>query len=359
VLGRADALRFCRHHGLDSEDTELVAWLVEHHLVMSSVAQKSDLSDAGVIARFAELVGSDRRLVALYVLTVADIRGTSPRVWNAWKGKLLEDLFRTTRRALGGDSPDNADAIAERKSRARTTLRGYAIGEAREDALWSRLGESYFLRHDAPDIAWHARQLYWQPTPDAPIVRARLSPVGEGLQVMIYTRDQPLLFAHICVFFERLALDILDARVFTTRHGYALDTFEVIDPSNARSHYRDLIAFVEHELALRLAPGTHLDPPTRGRIARQVRAFPLTPEVTLRPDERGQFHYLSLIAADRPGLLSRVARTLADYGIDVHSAKINTLGARAEDVFLVSGAALRDTRKVIRLEADLLRELAA
>jgi [protein-PII] uridylyltransferase len=357
ILGRADALRFCRMHAIGPADTDLVAWLVEHHLVMSATAQKEDLSDERVIARFAELVGTDRRLVALYLLTVADIRGTSPKVWNAWKGKLLEDLFRATRRLLGGETSTVEGSINDRKEKVRTTLRGYAIADGREDALWSKLGDGYFLRHDAPDIAWHTRQLWWQPEPATPVVRARLSPVGEGLQVLIYAPDQPLLFAHICVFFERLALDILDARVHTTRHGYALDTFEVMDPSHARSHYRDLIAFVEHELAAKLVPGTRLDPPTRGRITRQVRAFPLTPEVTLRPDERGQFHYLSLIAADRPGLLSRVARTFADYGIDVRSAKINTLGARAEDTFVVSGAGLRDPRQVIKLEAELLRDL--
>jgi [protein-PII] uridylyltransferase len=357
TLGRADALRFCRAHGLTAEDADLVAWLVEHHLKMSSTAQKQDLSDPAVIRRFADMVSTERRLVGLYLLTVADIRGTSPKVWNAWKGKLLEDLFRAAQRAIGGSEAPIEGSVQDRKERVRVRLRAYALPEGAEEKLWARLGDSYFLRHEPGDIAWHTRHLFYRADTREPVVKARLSPIGEGLELLIYSPDQPLMFARMCSFFERLSYSIVEARIYTTRDGYALDHFLVMDPAQTRSHYRDVISYVEHELSERLRSAAPPEPPTRGRVSRQLKAFPLTPEVTIRPDERGTYHYLSLIAGDRPGLLSRVARTLAEYGIHVQNAKINTLGARAEDVFLLKGDALRDSKKVIRLEADLIHQL--
>lgn len=357
ILGRTDAVAFAADHGLAPEDVELVGWLVEHHLTLSATAQKKDLSDPKVIQDFAAIVQNDRRLVGLYLLTVADIRGTSPKVWNAWKAKLLEDLFRATRKVLGGSPEPLAGSVQDRKDKVRVKLQAYAIAPGVEEKLWHRLGDAYFLRHDPGEIAWHTRQLFYRSETKTPIVKARLSPIGEGLEVMIYTPDQRLLFARICAFFERLNYSIVEARIYTTRDGYALDSFLVMDPTErGSSHYRDVISYVEHELSTQLRGEPALQPP-RGRLSRQVKAFPLTPEVTIRPDERGAFHYLSLIAGDRPGLLSSVARTLASYDIDVQTAKINTLGSRAEDVFLLKGEALRDSKQVIRLESELIHQL--
>jgi [protein-PII] uridylyltransferase len=358
-LGRVDATRFCRSHGLSPEDTELAAWLVEHHLVMSATAQKKDLSDPDVIRAFAALVGDDRRLSALYMLTVADIRGTSPKVWNAWKAKLLDDLFHATRRALGGEPAPLEGSVADTKNKVLVRLRAYALPEGAEKALWARLDDGYFLRHEPGEIAWHTRLLNHRVDCERHVVKARLSPIGEGLQVLIYGPDRPNLFARICGFFERISFSIVEARIYTTRHGYALDTFQVMDPGETRSHYRDLMSYIEHELSEQLHADGPLEPPVTGRLSRQLRAFPLDPEVTIRPDERGRYHYLSMIAGDRPGLLSRVARTLAEHDISVVSAKINTLGARAEDMFLLDGKGLSDAREVIRLETELLARLAA
>jgi [protein-PII] uridylyltransferase len=356
-LGAVDARRFCRRHGLSREDTDLVAWLVHDHLVMSSTAQKSDLSDPAVVMSFAARVQTPRRLGALYLLTVADIRGTSPKVWNGWKAKLLEDLFWATQRALAGDGSAIDVTLTRRKAESRAKLRLYAIGEGAEDALWDKLDTAYFLRHDIQEIAWHTRQLFFRPNTPQPVVKARLSPAGEGLQVMIYTRDEKDLFAQICSFFERMNYNIVEAKIYTTRHGYALDSFQVMDVFNKTAHYRDVISIIEHELADRLIRRTPLDPPASGRLSRHLKHFPITPAVGLYPDERGAFHVLSIVAGDRPGLLSRISRILADYGVVVHTAKINTLGERAEDTFLVTGAALRDAKSTLRLESDLLAAL--
>jgi len=356
-LGMPDARRFCREHGLDEEDTALVVWLVEHHLSMSNVAQKQDLADPEVVRDFAGLVGNERRLTALYLLTVADIRGTSPKVWNGWKGKLLEDLFNATLRLLRGATPQQALGIGERQEEARRLLRYFGLRQGIEEAFWKELDTVYFLRHDAEEIAWHTRTLYHRPAPEAPVVKARLPHIGdEGLQVMVFTPDQPHLFARLCGFFSRLGYSIAEAKIHTTRHGYALDSFMLLDPDGNLA-YRDMISLIEHDLAARLVAGGEPEKAASGRISRQVRNFPITPEVQIRQTEKPGQCLLSVVAADRPGLLFTVARTLDEHGINVHTAKIATLGERVEDTFLVSGTELAKTASLLRLETELLERL--
>ena len=356
-LGMPDARRFCREHGLVEEDTALVVWLVQHHLSMSNVAQKQDLADPDVVRAFAGLVGDERRLTALYLLTVADIRGTSPKVWNGWKGKLLEDLYNATLRLLRGASPHQALGIGERQEEARRLLRYFGLRQGVEEAFWKELDTVYFLRHDAEEIAWHTRTLYHRPAPGEPVVKARLPHIGEeGLQVMVYAPDQPHLFARLCGFFSRLGYSIVEAKIHTTRHGYALDSFMLLDPDGTLA-YRDMISLIEHELAARLAAGGGPEKAASGRISRQVRNFPITPEVQIRSTEKAGQCLLSIIAADRPGLLFTVASTLDEHTINVHTAKIATLGERVEDTFLISGAELAKTATLLRLETELLERL--
>ena len=355
-LGMQDAADFCRGHGIGEEDTELVVFLVQQHLTMSTVAQKQDLSDPDVIQAFANLVKDERHLTALYLLTVADIRGTSPKVWNAWKAKLLEDLYKVTLRVLGGE-PHSADReLRARQKEALATLRLFGLSATAHEALWKQLDVVYFLRHDASDIAWQTRALHDKVDSIKPVVKARLAPIGEGLQVAVYVKDQPDLFARICSYFDRKNFSILDAKIHTTRHGYALDSFLVTEDNFAGS-YRDIISLIEHELCAQLLAQEALPPPTRGRLSRLSRTFPVTPTVDLRPDERGQFHVLSVAANDRPGLLYAIASVLTRYRINLHTAKIMTLGERVEDVFLIDGAALNNPRSQVQLETDLLDAL--
>ncbi|MCY0912386.1 [protein-PII] uridylyltransferase [Massilia antarctica] len=355
-LGTVDAAQFCEEHAIGSEDTELVVFLVENHLTMSQVAQKQDLSDPDVIESFAKVVKDERHLTALYLLTVADIRGTSPKVWNAWKAKLLEDLYRVTLRVLGGE-PHSADReLKNRQEEAMATLRLYGLPDIAHVDLWKQLDVAYFLRHDASDIAWQTRCLWDKLGSATPVVKCRLAPIGEGLQVAVYVKDQPDLFARICSYFDRKNFSILDAKIHTTRHGYALDTFMVTEQSFAKS-YRDIINLIEHEICELLTSQAPLPAPTRGRLSRLSRTFPLTPTVDLRPDERGQYYLLSIAANDRTGLLYAIANVLARYRINLHTAKIMTLGERVEDVFLVDGAVLNNARNQIQLETDLLDAL--
>lgn len=356
VLGKTDALRFCRSHGLSKEDTELVVFLVEHHLLMSQVAQKQDLSDPDVVRAFVKTVKDERHLTALYLLTVADIRGTSPKVWNAWKGKLLEDLYRMSLRVLGGEAPSTDRELRNRQEEALATLRLFGLPSNTHEALWKTLDVGYFLRHDAAEIAWQTRVLSPHFESDKPIVRCRLGPIGEGLQVVVYLRDRPDLFARICGYFDRRNFSILDAKIQTTRNGYALDTFLVSEPTFA-DNYRELITLIEHDLARWLQDENALPMPEKPRLSRLSRAFPITPTVHLQPDERGQYHLLSISANDRTGLLFSIASVLARYKVNLHTAKITTLGERVEDVFLVDGPVLSNARTQIALESDLLDAL--
>jgi [protein-PII] uridylyltransferase len=352
-LGAREVRRFCREHGIEGDDAALIEFLVRGHLTMSRIAQKEDLSDPEVIEGFAKLVATERRLTALYLLTVADIRGTSPKVWNAWKGKLLEDLYRLTLRALGGARPNLDAEIEARKNEARHTLNLYSLLPGTEAALWKTLEISYFARHDAGDIAWHARALYRFVETKEPIVRARLSSLGEGLQVLVYAPDRPDLFARICGYFDSAGFNIQDAKVHTTKAGYALDTFQVISPQ-LDQHYRDLISLVETQLAHALNATGALPEPSRGRLSRRVKSFPITPRVTLRPDERAQRWLLGVSTSDRSGLLYAIARVLARHHINLQLAKITTLGERVEDTFLVDGSALQQNKSQLEIETELL-----
>ncbi|MFN5810729.1 MAG: [protein-PII] uridylyltransferase, partial [Burkholderiales bacterium] len=365
-LGAKEVRLFCRQHGVAKADQQLIEFLVKHHLTMSHVAQKEDLSDPDVIRAFANKVGNERYLRALYLLTVADIRGTSPKVWNAWKGKLLEDLYRASAAVLGGQSHDPHALVEMRKREALETLNLYAMPFESHKDLWDTLDVGYFMRHEAADIAWHTRQLS-RPLALAKAagqsagvtVKARLSPLGEGLQVMVYTPDQPDLFARICGYFDQAEFSIQDAKVHTAKNGYALDTFQVVTPM-LNVHYRELTPMVENGLKEAIENGGPLHKPRQGgRVSRRVKSFPVAPRVRLQPDEKAQRWLLSISASDRAGLLYGVAQVLAQHHINVLLAKVSTLGERVEDTFLIDGAALQHNRTQIDLETQLLDVLGA
>jgi [protein-PII] uridylyltransferase len=348
-LGAKDAIRFGREHRLAPADAKLIAWMVENHLVMSATAQKQDLSDPEVISSFARLVGDERTLTALYILTVADIRGTSPTVWNAWKGKLLEDLYRSTRRILRGETEYAASAIAAKKEEGMRIFHQYVPQPGKHEALWKTLDDHYFQRFEVAEISWHTRTLWARVTPDRPIVRARLSPIGEGLQVLVYAPDQPGLFARITTFFERMQFDVAAAKIYTTGHGFALDSFQVLTRTREGEHYRDLIQKIEAGLAERISAAEPVEALPAGRVSRWVKHFPIEPRVDIVADRRAGRWVASVSCADRSGLLSSVARIFLKHGLNLVDARVTTLGARAEDVFVVNGPALEkaDSRREI------------
>lgn len=338
TLGTIDARRFCKAHYLPKEDVALVVWLVEFHLRMSSTAQKSDLADPEVITQFAQFVGTERRLTALYLLTVADIRGTSPTVWNEWKARLLENLFYTARNALNDTEVYSEAMILERKSNASAKLAHYDLSQSTYQHLWQQFGESYFTRYESHEIAWHSRLLMTHLNTLNTITRSRLSPNGEGIQIMIYTKNRADLFARICNFFDRMTYTIVEAKIFTTDHGYALDSFIILDSSGSAVSYQGLLKFIEVELTQKIDTFNPLEAPLKGRVSRQVKHMPIQTNVAISKNNDTYQHQLTVIASDKPGLLAELAHIFYDHGINLHNAKINTLGNRAEDTFLISAA---------------------
>ncbi len=356
-LGIAEAHLFCKQHGVAIDDANLIAFLVKEHLTMSQIAQKQDLSDPDVIAVFAKRVGNQRYLTALYLLTVADIRGTSPKVWNAWKATLLEDLYRYTTRALGGRAPDAASLVEGTKRRASDALLLYNLPATSAEPLWKTLDVSYFMRQSSSDVAWQTRLLVAHVGSNAPIVRSRHSPVGEGLQVMVYTPDSKDLFARICGYFERQNFSIWDAKIHTTNDGHALDSFQVTQLNLDADQNNELIRQIEEDLTHELVLLGPLKNAPKPRQTRRARSFPIQPRVELHPDERGQRWILNIAASDRVGLLYAIARVLAAHEVNLQLAKISTLGERVEDSFVISGTSLAHNKKILQLETDLLQAL--
>jgi [protein-PII] uridylyltransferase len=358
-LGKKDAKRFCELHQLPEEDTKLVVWLVEKHLQLSKVAQKSDLSDPAVIEQFAKLMKNQTCLTALYLLTVADVRATSPIVWNAWKAKLLESLFLETRQVLNDPSFSVKNAISERQEKARAKLSKYGLPPDAYETFWNNVGAPYFSRFNSNEIAWQTRLLIPHVFTDTPIVRAHLSREGDGIEVMIYTRSHQELFARICNFFDRIGYSIGQAKIYTTNHDYALNTFIVLDESTSEISYTGLLKHIEENLRNKILTTTPIESPIKGRLNRQVKHMPITTQVMFDTIPECSYQMLDIIAGDQPGLLANIAFVLIAHNIKVHNAKINTLGNRAEDTFLISdnkNYALSNT-KMQQLKTALLRAI--
>ncbi|MFZ9996264.1 MAG: [protein-PII] uridylyltransferase [Burkholderiaceae bacterium] len=363
-LGEHEVARFAKAYGLDQPTADLLQFLVAQHLTMSTIAQKHDLADPSVIESFAKLVQTPERLTALYLLTVSDIRGTSPKVWNNWKARLLESLYQQTMAYLKAETPQAArDAIGEKalmakREEASRILLLYGRDLEQAQQFWADLDLGYFLRHDAADMAWHARMLAHRLTVSSPVVFARLSPSEDGLQVVVYQPDAPALFTKITAYFDQENLPVLEAQIHTTKSGYVLDAF-LVDHRDFPGHHREMISLVEAGLAAHLGDSQGLSRPSKGRVSRQSKHFPMPPEVDLTPDHQGLFFNLAVTASDRPGLLYTIAHCLSSHQIEVQSAKITTLGERVEDVFLVSGPMLSTERQQVSLERDLLQALSS
>lgn len=348
-LGAVDVQHFCRQHRIEDSETEFIVFLVRNHLLMSIVAQKHDLSNPHVIHEFATQMGSERRLRALYLLTVADIRATNPTVWNSWKGKLLETLYHRTLLALGGRQPDTSMVLIQRRQQAADAIRALGVDDTQRDAFWNVLDDAYFLRHEPNEIVWHAEQIASCLHDTRPVVRARILGRNEALQVMVYTQDRDDLFASICQYFDRQALSIQDARIHTTEHGWALDSFIVLFAHHDAA-YQDVIGSVQRELAahLRQSQGLPMAPAGRKRQTgsrhRRARTFPIIPQIDLRPDQHSDAFQLAIVCADRAGLLYDLAVVFREYQISLKMAKIHTLGERVEDVFTLKGDTLMKTQ---------------
>lgn len=375
AIGAIEVRRFARQHSMRTEDAELVEFLVREHLLMSHVAQKQDTNDPAVVSAFAQKVGSRERLVGLYLLTVADIRGTSPKLWTAWKDKLLQDLYHAAlqqlqKRALQQPTQEQ-EVLHTRQAQVWAQLAPDTAPEVGQSyqRFWQSLGTAYWYRHEACDIAWHAQVLHAHLHNPKMLVRCRPSQAGQGLQVLVYGRDQRDLFARICAYFDRAGLSVIHARIHTTEQGWALDSFQIICDEaahNAEHPHQHLCTWqkrISRELPEALDQSLEktleqaLPPAVRRQSSRRARSFPIAPSVRLQPDDKGQRWLLEISASDRAGLLYSVACVLARFGLDVQLAKVMTLGERAEDSFLLHAPQLQDSSQQAALERALVQVL--
>jgi [protein-PII] uridylyltransferase len=354
-LGAVDAREFCTAHGLSEGDTALVEWLVRRHLLMSVTAQKQDIADPGVIHRFATEVADRERLDLLYLLTCADIAGTSPKLWNAWKDRLLADLYTATRLALrrGLEHPLAAgERMAEARGDARALLVAEGVSDSQVDALFARMPDVVFLRGRAAGIAWQAATLRGV-EPGATAVRARpLVQHAGALEVFVHSPDRDGLFAALVATLDRLGLAIQQARLLDGPGGMVFDSFEVL-PGDGQ---RPVVAGeVERRLREALArPDLDAIRPARRAQPRVLRHFRLAPQVGFDLSADGRRTVLSLVSTDRPGLLADVSRVLRGQRLRVHDARIATFGERAEDVFQITDE--RDQPLVAEPQQQALRD---
>lgn len=363
-LGAQEAIDFCLLHGMSSYDARFVGWLVKQHLIMSSTAQRQDISDPTIISTFAIQVGDQVHLDYLYLLTVADIRGTSQSLWNSWKDALLKELYSSTKRALrrGLENPiDKADRILELQSQARELLnQGKAINASAIDNVWRSVNDDYFLRHSADEIAWHTQAIAGCQPADLPIVLVREETLRGGTEIFIYMADQERIFATITQALDQLGLTIFDARIITSHSGFALDTFIVLEESGEpiASAYRidEIVTKLRHDL-------THMEAmkfQSTRRQHRRLKHFTMPTEIAFSTDIPNQRTVMELITVDRPGLLSRVGQALVECGVGVQNAKIATFGARVEDIFFLVGKnnqALQDEAQFICLRERISQYL--
>jgi [protein-PII] uridylyltransferase len=356
-LGAHDAMEFCLHHGMSQYDARFVGWLVKHHLIMSSTAQRKDISDPQVIAAFAATVGDQAHLDYLYLLTVADIRGTNPTLWNSWKDSLLTELYKSTKRALRRGLEhviDSSERITGVKQQASALLKQHALDDASIEKLWHELGDDYFLRHSADEIAWHSQAISHCSPMGLPLVLVRQQAPRGGTEIFIYTYDQDHLFATTTQALDQLGLTIVDARIITSHNGFTLDTYIVLEASGEPIANAYRIQEILDTLKQHLGQGGEKRGHVSRRPSRRLKFFPTPTEITFSDDTRNQRTVMELITADRPGLLSRIGQAFMECGIRLQNAKIATFGARAEDVFFVTDK----NNQPLQLETqfDCLRE---
>ncbi|MEQ1620350.1 MAG: [protein-PII] uridylyltransferase [Methylococcales bacterium] len=364
TLGEELARAFCIQHELSPHDTNIVAWLVRNHLIMSMTAQRKDISDPEVIHQFAQLVGSIEYLNYLYLLTVADIRATNPELWNAWKDALLKELYSATHNALrrGLQTPINlSDRVLENKNEAELELIKLGLSEANIASAWQHVSEDYFLRYSADEIAWHTIAIASSSESDLPLVLLRPQTQRGSAEVFIYAQNEDAIFSLSTATLDQLGLTILDARIMTTLDNYVLNSFLVLEQSGAAIN--ELFREIHICTALRNNLLQHQVKEQRNihRQSRQALHFPIPTSVEFFTDPVNGQSIIELVTTDHAGLLSKVGRVFVKLGINLYSAKISTIGSRAEDMFYITDSLLQpiiDPTRQQQIREELLKALS-
>jgi [protein-PII] uridylyltransferase len=360
-LGAVDAEAFCLEQGLGRYEARLVAWLVKNHLILSITAQKKDISDPDIIHDFARRVGDQAHLDYLYVLTVADVRGTNPKLWNAWKARLFEEFYERTKRALrrGLETPvDQEELIRETQEQARAQMPDVPADLISQ--VWAQWTEAYFLRYTPEEIAWQTALLADRhPHDDAPLVAIRQLTDRGGTAVFTYAPRLLRSFARTTAVLDQMGLNVVDARLITSANGFSLETYVVLEDNGAVIADAARIREIEQGLWRNLRQPEDSPATVTRRAPRQVRMFSTPTQVNFSIDNRNGRTILELIAADRPGLLSEVGKVFRTERVAINGAKIMTVGERAEDVFYITDAegGLLQEEACQRVQDSLVRAL--
>lgn len=335
-VGEDLARDFCRRHGLQDHDTQLVCWLVRQHLLMSLTAQRKDISDPEVIHDFAQIVGNENRLNYLYLLTVADIRGTNPSLWNSWRDSLLKELYLATRSYFrrGFERPvSSSHEIKQIQHDALQIMAAMGLGGQIAEQVWQHFNDSYFLRIYPEECAWHTLAIAETREADLPLVLIQPQGSRGNAEILVYMRDRQSLFAQISALLDQLGLTILAARLETSSDGSVMNQFSVLEndgrPITELARQQQISQRIKRCLKEPKATCFNIN----RRPPRQLKHFSIPTQVIFHTDPKGQHTILELVTTDRPGLLSKVGKVFDEFGLSVHEARISTLGARAEDIF--------------------------
>ncbi|MDF7676200.1 [protein-PII] uridylyltransferase [Neisseriaceae bacterium ESL0693] len=356
--GMADAHTFAQDHGLNKHEHDLLVWLVENHLYLSATAQKQDIQNPDVVSKFAQHIQTPERLKALYLLTVADIRGTNPKIWNSWKASLLEMLFKAALNHLQGNQPNHSVLINKRQQRAMHELTQLQHTPEAQQHLWQLLGQAYFVRYETGEILWHLPEIIGHEYEAQ--AHVRLSPKNHTMQIMVYMPNRPKLFAQLSYLFSQHKLNILAARAYVTEHNYILDTFILQFPATTLSadHRRlqkkiqtSLDRFVHNQLESHTIAATQ-------PLGRRSRYQPIAPRISICEDDAEGWYSLNIITFNRHYLLANIAQVLSDFDISIRYAKITTLDERVEDSFLIYAPELIHTHQQLKLKTALLDQIS-
>ncbi len=363
ALGAEDAMRFCKEHGLSNFDSNLVAWLVRYHLVMSSTAQRKDITDTDVVHEFAQQMGDKMHLDYLFLLTVSDIRATSSSVWNSWKGTLLRELYAATEAAFrrGLENPIiQSERIKDYQRQARESLVTKNMLEKNIDILWDAFGDEYFIRYSPNEIIWHTENILQAENISTPLILLRKRPKGDGTEIFIHTRYNSNLFTIISTLIEQMNLTVMDARIFTSKDNYTLDTFLVLEADGSQLTDSLRIDELKEKLTYYITQPETSTPGITQHIPRAAKHFKFPTSVSFENNETQSQTMMKVTAYDRPGLLSQIGSAMHACEVTLHKAKIATYGEKAEDIFFITdvqGNTITDKKQLECLEQTIVEGL--
>lgn len=353
-LGAVDAEQFSKMHKLPASDNKLISWLVKNHLLMSVTAQKSDIYDPDVISEFAKKVKNEKHLDHLYCLTVADIRATNSNLWNDWKNSLLADLYLLTKRAIRQgveNAKDMRETALDHKQQVQHELIKQGFAEDSIIKVWKQFRTLYFARHTPRMIQWHSEYLLTHKNRSKePLVLVSDQPVRGGTQVFVYTKDQPGLLADIVAAFEYKQVNVVDAHIMNTKDKYVVDTFIILEQDNSEITSADRRIELQSLIKDVIINKTSM-PTTQRRLPRKLKQFSIPVTVQFMPEKNKRRDLFELNALDTPGLLARITKVFKEQKIMLHSAKISTIGEKAQDIFKISTL---EGEKLTELEQETL-----